>query len=358
MNKNTIIYDASTPYMLMVAWITAYLYRMNNHNILLLNRTFLDDPDRLRQRILHTRVFQEVVLIQDHSSFNLSSLSKHFLERTVAYHMASYGSFYAIKLYEYCIERKIPVILNEEGMATYILYESYDSFYNRFSKYGLVKIDLDKIAEIWVFNKSLYRSKSLEKVKEIELWNHICDPINLKKIVDGLNHIYGFKYTKPQEKMIFFSQNFYAYNSISKEEQLEFYQRIAQLFNNSIMFKLHPIESPNIYKESLLPICLYPNFTPWEVVLLNMYLNDNMESMIFFSVASTSLFSQYIFFHKNIASSRMISIFHLAPSAIQNIIETERFKEFETIARKIDNFFIPQSFEELREITTSVMNER
>lgn len=353
MKNDIAIYDASTPYMLMVAWITARLYRRSNRNILLLNRTFLDDPDRLKQRILDTEVFEEVVLVQDHPKFDLSSLPMHFLEKTVAYHMASYGSYYAIKLYGYCIEREIPVILNEEGMATYILYESYESFYMQFSKYGLVKIDLNKLAEIWVFNKSLYRSKSLEKVKEIELWNHIHDPINLKKIVDGLNQIYDFTYAKPQEKMIFFSQNFYAYNSISKEEQLEFYQTIAQLFNNRIMFKLHPIESPNIYKESFLPISTYPNFIPWEVILLNMYLNGDMESMIFFSVASTSLFSQYIFFHKNIVSSRMISLFHIAPSAMQNIIGIERFKEFETIARKIDNFFIPQSFEELREIIIS-----
>jgi len=346
-NKEIIIYDAATSYMLMVSCITAQLYRKDYHNILFLSTNIIKNTASIQQKLLESKIFDKVILLKDNKDFDFSTLKQYLSKKPFAYHMASYGSHYAGMLFNYCVENKIPIILNEEGMATYTLYDSYKSFHNKFTNSYLPKIDLDKISEIWVFNKSFYQSKCIEKVKEISFVEYISNKQNLEELITSLNLIFDYKYKKLKNKTIFFNQNLYDYGVVSKDEHISFLLNISKILNNNVEFKLHPAERKELYKDSSLNISDYPINLPWELVLLNALLHDDLDSMVFISIASTSLFSQYIFFHKNISSSLSISLFNLAPLGTKKMMNSSHFKKFSNIAKKLDNFFIPKSYEEL-----------
>lgn len=348
--KKDIIYDATTPYMVMVAWITAKLYRKDFNNILILNTTLIKTCKVLKQSILTTGVFSNVILVEDKNDFDKLLIQPYLSNNLYAYHFTSYGSFYSIYIYNYCVQKNIPIIFNEEGMATYTLYDSYKSFHDKCKDSDLPKINLDKISEIWVFNKSFYQSKYIEKVKEIAFVDYISDKQNLKELTNSLNHIFGYTYEKINNKTIFFNQNLYAYGVVSEKEHLEFLQNISRIFNGNIKFKLHPLEKIEIYKNSLLNILNYPVNLPWELVLLNGFLHEDLDKMLFVSIASTSIFSQYIFFHKNISSSYSISLFNLAPLGTKKMMNDSHFEKFSNIAKKLNGFFIPESYEELNRI--------
>jgi len=350
--KKIIIYDASTSYMLMVAWITAAFSRSEYTNILFLNTVLFENPFLLRQRILETSVFNDVILVNDRPGIQADSLIETICkpDDIAYYHFASYGSHYAISLFHYCEDRSIPIILNEEGGATYLLYESYAAFYEKFSQYHLNFIDLENIFEIWVFNKSLYQSQAPHKVKEIELWKHLTSHSDIASFTAQLNHVFNYTHCSLKIDTIFFTQNFYAYGGISVEEQLKFYEKIAAHFNNDIVFKIHPSESFSTYANTCLKIVNYPSSVPWEVILLNIHIHGALDHMTFVSVLSTAIFSQQIFFHKNPPLSKSISLYHLSPDAIQKIVGKNRFKQFVSLAKTFNHFHAPKTNQELFDI--------
>ncbi len=347
MKNNVVIYDATTHYMLMNAWLTAKLKHDVDYNVLYLNTALIHDAENVKNRLMSTDVFQEVILIRDSLNYTVRNLLNNLPKAPSCYHFMCYGAHYAVQLFMFCQQQRIPIILTDEGMATYSPFKSYQRFYELFQKNGLQPLDLQAVDEIWVLNKSWFTHQVSQNIVEIPLRAALFNPILRNEIVSGLNKVFAYEHQPIIEKNIFFTQNFYTYGTITPDEQVQFFASIAMKFQDGLAFKLHPAESIHFYQHRGLRLLDLSNSVPWELVLMNQLIDQQTQNLNLISVGSTSIFSKGLLYNDDFSCNiNSIALFDLSPTSIKELITESRFEEVRSIGARLTNCYFPRNWEE------------
>lgn len=339
--------------MIMVAWITAAFYRSEYTNILFLNTTFLENPTDIQQRLLDTSIFSKVILIHDEKDIHVENLITQVCdtpEEIAYYHFSSYGSFYSTQLFNFCQSHAIAIILNEEGGGTYTLYESYYDFFHTYTNGQLAWVDLDYLSEIWVFNPALYGSQSPHKLREINFWSFISSVEKRAHFVDQLNHVFNYHDSSFSYDAILLTQNFYAYKTLSLYEQLDFYAEILHHLKLNIAVKPHPCEAKMDYTKKGFNVIDTAPSIPWEIIMLNRCLKSNTNTLVLISVLSTALYTHRSFFHRSPYGVVSISLYKIAPEAIQKVIGDKRFNIYYNLFNPFDECHFPINITDLKSL--------
>jgi hypothetical protein len=288
-----VLFDAHTPFQLMVAVSIAYVYYPNDCTTLVLGNALFTNPLDLKKRIQSSNIFDRVELTNEIQTKQniVAEVNSFELEKTDIYHFSSYSTISSCYIYNILVD-KAKIILNEEGGATYDLFKKYQEFKLLFPSESRDDIDLTKLSEIWVFNKLLYDSEFKERIKEIHLECMDDEIFFIRK----LNDIFDYKFSEIKEKNIFFTQNFIDYGVVSYAEVEDFFNSLVKVFKNDIVLKLHPFDkSTAMYEKLNIKYLQNMEQVPWELVLLNHLAEKKLQPKTFLTIGSSSFCSFSLF---------------------------------------------------------------
>jgi predicted HAD superfamily hydrolase len=288
-----VIFDASTPYQLLTNIIISKNYYSSDIKILLLHKSRFEDIENLHKRLVDSDLFDEVYIMKEVANYPvmlpilLDQIAQYDLCSADIFHFSSYSSVFSTKIYN-SIKDSAKIYLTEEGLASYNLARSYQEYIDTFDgKIRADKIDLDRIDKIFVYNKELFMSDIDIPLEQINVDN-IFDN---REFIEKLNYIFDYKYKKIKEHNIFFTQNFLAYNVVSKEDIYNFFEKLSTILKDDLIINLHPFDSAvDIYKSLGIKILDGIKQVPWELILINHINNSTKDDKLnMISVSSTSL---------------------------------------------------------------------
>ncbi len=346
MNRK-ILFDVTTPFQLLIASAITKINYKHDITTILLNNAFFDNVEELKQRIIKSVLFSNVFIINEIADKNIitDSVDSLELENTDIFHFSSYSSVFSCYLYNKLID-SAQVILDEEGMGTYNLYDSYAKYRALFPDNISDSIDLTKLSKILVSNKELYISNSKEIVQEIN-YIMICED---GTFVDQLNIIFNYKFKEIAENNIFFTQNFLDYNVVTEYEIELFYRNVKDVYGDDIIFKLHPFDkNHDMYKK--LNIKTLESYTqiPWEVIMYNLIVKNKFFNKSLITIGSSILSSSSLYLKhktKNLPINHVI-LTKLFYTPFNDSIEIL----YANLRDKTDfSYSLPESFTELKNL--------
>jgi hypothetical protein len=288
-----ILFDAHTPYQLMVAVAISYKYYRSDFTVIIIGDALFKNSDNLKVNIEKTNIFNQVEVSNDRVSKEelIEQINDFNLDDVDIFHFSSYSAASSCYLYNMLV-KKAKLILNEEGVATYDLYNKYNEYKELFPSKKREDVDLGALSEIWVFNQLLYTSNSKEKIREINL----RDMRDETFLIESLNIIFDYQYKKIKEKNIFFTQNFLDYGVVTADEVEDFFRNIKQVYHDDFILKLHPFDNNiEIYKRLNIKVLLDDKQVPWELIVLNHLEKNAFDKKVLITVSSTSLSAFHLF---------------------------------------------------------------
>lgn len=286
-----ILFDANTPYQLMVAILVRKVYYRNDYTIIIITGYLRQYFENLRD----SKIFDETHVIweQPLSVEEIYALSSEFLQQQIdIFHLASYSTVFSCYLFNrFPLTTKI--ILNDEGIATYDIFERYPEFLSIFPKHRFEVIELERIDEIWMFDPTYFNGSEEKKsvLRSIDLYELLGVPSERKKCVDLLNFVFGYTY-EPIRTNLFFSQNFLAFPGMRKENMIDLLKKLYAAYQGELSIYLHPFDKEKeMYAEMGFHIIENKVAVPWEIVLLNQIERENkeLEKIDLMSISSTAL---------------------------------------------------------------------
>lgn len=290
-----VLFDISTPYQLLIAIITCEIYYDERYyKTALLNNAVLTNIDELKYKLILTKYFNNIYIINElgEKDHILNQINELDLFNYDIYHFSSYASVFSCYLYNN-MSNHTNIILNEEGIATYDLFNSYKEYKELFPDNPSDDIDLNKLSKILLIRKELYNSEN----------RHIVESFSLKQIknklllLEKLNLIFDYSFKEIKENFIFFTQNFLDYNVVTYEETKIFLKKLKGLYRNDLIFKIHPFDKNVIlYKELNIKILSCNTQTPWELIVFNHLMHNKFNNKTLMTIGSTSLCNTHLFF--------------------------------------------------------------
>jgi hypothetical protein len=340
-----IVFDVTTPYQLLIAIFTCEIFYKQDFTILLINNSLFNDVEKLAKRIAESKLFNQVNIINEKNSKEniIQEINSLNLFDCNIYHFSSYSSIYSCYLFNN-VSEKTKIILNEEGIASYNLFENYKRYRELFPSNPCDFIDLNKLTKILFLEKELYISKNKKLAESLDL-NKIE---NLNKFIKTLNFIFDYKYNEIKERNIFFTQNFLDYKVVTEEEIKLFFKKLKEVCKEDIILKLHPFDKNiALYKKLNLKILKENSQTPWEIIVYNHILNKKFHEKSLLTIGSTSLCNTHLFFSKILENS---NIKYKLLCDLFNTPFNKATKEFYNNLNKKTNFtyLIIKKFEDLK----------
>lgn len=277
-NKTTVCFACLTPFHLFLSYLLAKTVYRDDYRILLLS----DSHPKLREafdRLEALDIWHEVMLINDYNQSYPSmrqQLSQIDFKSIDIVHYFSFGAAsYNYLLLDY-ISGNTKIILTHEGIMTYFIQEMCEHCKR---KYNLNPIDLNKIGEIWLLDKTLYTGKLNRPLFNIEIKKYLEDPLKYE-LCNELNFIFNYKYEKNNYRydLLLFDQCLALAHILTplQEKQL-LASLIKEASKYDLMIKKHPSDSNNKYDDLNITL-LEPNDIPWELIYLNQLINDESQA--------------------------------------------------------------------------------
>jgi len=356
-NRKRICFACITTCNLFVAYILSKTVYKKDYKILILSDFIKED---VYSKILkECSVWDEVILIREANRFpgkcfkdiRLQLKNIDFSNIDILHYFSFPRNSYSFILFDYILE-KTQIIMTVYSMATYYIKEYYLSF-KRMERY--LNVDLDRISEIWIYDKRLYIGKLLERpVKNIEIIKYIENEKLLKEFCYELNKIFNYTHESMDYNVIFLDQPLAEkYIDSNKERQL-FSRILEELRNNKVLIKYHPRSSIRKYKDFKVNI-IKENNVPWEVILLNELNSKNLNNKIFISYFSDTLTTTHIFLNNLNIPHKVIWLKDIFQDCINIPIGLEGdsmskifIENFKKIYGK--NFYDIKSIDELRKV--------
>lgn len=293
-----IIFDVTTPYQLLIALITCEIFYKQDFTILLINNSLFNNVEDLAKRVILSRLFNQVNIINEKSSKEniISQINSLKLLDADVYHFSSYSSVYSCYLFNN-VSKKTTIILNEEGIATYNLFLNYKKYHALFPTNPCDYVDLNKLSKIYVLKKELYLSDNETIVESLPVYKIKND----NNFINKINFIFNYSYNEIKETNIFFTQNFLDYKIVTESEIEDFFKRLKKILNEDLILKLHPFDKHiSLYKKLGLKVLEMDSQTPWEIIVYNHILNNKFNTKNLLTIGSTSLCNTYLFFHTSL----------------------------------------------------------
>lgn len=343
-----ILFDVNTPFQLLIACTISEIYYKEDDKTLLLSNSLLKDLENLKERIITSTFFSRVHIINE--KISKEEIIKqiqvlNIIEKTDIFHFSSYSTVFSCYIYNN-LPNSSTIILNEEGAASYDLFNKYSQFRENFPNLRADVIDLNKLNRIYLLNEKLYISERKDLINQIKI-NKIKD---IKSFIKKLNAIYNYYPKSIKEKAIFFTQNFIDYNIIKKDEIIDFCIKLKEIYKDEIIFKLHPFDKLHEMYNSLNIKYLDINSQiPWELIVYNEILDNKVFEKTLLSVGSTSLASEQMYLKdiSNLIKTKnilLIDIFHTPFNKNTNIF-------YSNLSKKTSfKYFCPKNYKELNSL--------
>lgn len=290
-------------------------------------------------------VWSEIILIKEkHQPISRQELAKIDLKDIDVLHYFTYA-FYNHLLFDY-IKEKTKIILTDEGVMTYLIKESFGT--NK-------PINIERISEIWLLDKNLYVSNFTRTLKNIPMEKYLCDDRLLTEMCKELNRLYNYNHEKINSDFIFFDQPITKVCLITEPKEKQILAKIfAGLDRDKIIIKKHPSDFYYKYQDFSFDIIKNDNGVPWELVLLNEYLNNrpNLYDKVFISYYSAALINSKIFLDIFRIPCKVIFLFKFLEDEIKKPVTHLIFKQLVNRFKKLDekNIYALNSIDELRNI--------
>jgi len=209
-----------------------------------------------------------------------------------------------LNLLFYYLSDQTRVIITVYTAATYYIKEYFQHAKEVYKKRNeVIHLDLNRISEIWVYDKRLYIGDLSDiTIREINLEKIIKDKNLIDEFCDELNNIFNYTYLPIDCDVIFLDQAIKRFFKREEEEKELFSNIINEFYAYKVLVKLHPSVNtvPDKYDQFNVQV-IKENKVPWEVILMNEVKNNNLKNKIFVSYYSETLFTTHIFLkHLNI----------------------------------------------------------
>lgn len=338
-----IIFDVTTPYQLLIALFTRDLFYKKEFSILLINNSLFTDVENLAKRVIDTKLFNQVNIINEKISKEnvIKQIDSLKIFDSDIYHFSSYSSIYSCYLFNN-VNNKTKIILNEEGIATYNLFLNYKKYRKLFPINPCDIVDLNKLSKIYVLKKELYISQNKVIVESLPI-DKIKD---INTFIKKINLVFNYSYSEIKESNIFFTQNFLDYKVVTQEEVEKFFKILKKTLNENIVLKLHPFDkSIELYKNLGLKILEADSQIPWELIVYNHIINRRFNKKSLLTIGSTSVSNTYLFFDKILSDSIKFKL-------LSNLFYTPFNKDTEQFYNNLNSkthfkYFLIKEFNEL-----------
>lgn len=277
---------------------------------------------------------------------------------TLHYFQMNQNSY--LNLLFYYLSDQTKVIITIYTAATYYIKEYFQHAKEVYNKRNeVIHLDLNRISEIWVYDKRLYIGDlSNILIQEINIETIIKNKELLDDFCDELNKIFNYNHLPIDCDVIFLDQAVKRFFKKEEEEKELFSNIMKEFYAYKVLVKLHPSVNTVLDKYDHLNVrVIKENKVPWEVILLNEVKNNNLENKIFVSYYSETLFTTHIFLNQLNIPHEALHLKGLLQryKTINREIGELMFDRFIDNFKKVyaDNFHDLKSFHELRKTLKS-----
>ncbi|ORX23124.1 hypothetical protein BVF91_07515 [Thermoanaerobacterium sp. PSU-2] len=360
-----IYFSCATSFHIFVSYILAKtLYKDDKNFIFIPNH--LSNLVDIYKRLDKIKIWDKVVLIDELSGENMR-IENQLIEIMTNYkidilHYFTWGTKYSRILFNLVKNKKVKIILTDEGIGTYMIKEAYEEW----TKSNIIEnntVDLNRIDEIWLFDPDCYVSKLKKTLRKIEFENIISDPNSSVEMCNELNYIFNYNYKKFSSDIIFFDQYIGALDEKNVIDEKIFLNLLFEYIREfKLIVKKHPNESFIKYFGFNVEI-LDDNDVPWELICFNIIINNGyIDNMILISYFSSAVFNTkmlYKKYTKNIKIALLSKIYrnHFNKEIFDNSFSIDEFiKKFKKKFSK-SSIVMPETFKDLKEFIFSNKNK-
>lgn len=359
LNKYTkvICFSCLTPYHVFVSYILSKTVYKDNYKIIIFSDYHLK---KISENSSKLALWDEIILIEEKNR-TINSIKQQLntidFKNIDTLHYFSYGSTFNRILID-SLFKKTKIILTDEGLSTYFIKEVCGFFRYNY-KPQKTPIDLNKISEIWLFDKRLYVSNLHKPIKDIEFKKYL--DTNLKfELCNELNIIFDYEYKKKDYDILLFDQCLTLSNITSfTDEKILLTNIIKATKDFNLLVKKHPSDLKDKYLGLDINI-LEDNGIPWEVIYLNEYVKNNskIQNKVYISYYSSSLLNTCIIFKNFNSNNYYISLNKLLTHFINDSSNTILLETYYRNSKKFykENLYEVESFEILNNILSNIIS--
>lgn len=356
-----------TNYNIFVSYLLSRTIYKKDEKVMIIHNS-LENAELTYIRLKELDLYDKVIMIDekfDSPVFIQNQVSKIDYETFDILHFFSWGTRYSCELFNK-LKENTEIILTEEGILTSTVSEAYDDFIK--NNIVDIKIDLNKIDKIYLFNKNLYNSRLNRPLVNIDLISYLEDKSILKMFCKELNYIFNYNYQEiTNSDILFFDQYLSLQRLISDNDEVFILHMISKCLSNyKLTVKNHPRES--IDKYSNLNFKLFKHtYVPWEVVKLNSILEGNDKPSIYMTYNSTALINNNILFSKFGSGDKLIFLHRIMKNYLLEQLNVYEYNSnlniFESYLQKYmneykrENIFIPETFTDLGIILNKILSK-
>lgn len=369
----TILFKCTSAYTVFISVVLSELYYSNDYRVLLIsdtNKPLMNFIDSFKS----TSIWDETVILNE-GSFEKSDVEKQVFNILENYSIDIFHLFlydlYSLTFMKY-IPKKTKIILTEEGTMTYQPLKHYKEDFEKFKEnkdlfqnINDLKMDWERIDEIFLFEPRLFDRSINKPVKKIDIEYLLKDYTKRNDLVNKLNKLFSYSLKKKDYEIVYFDTYLCNRNYISLDYEKYYLKNIIDIIRKyNYIIKLHPNEEKDFYK------IRYNNITvniesnslvPWEVIYLNIIHYYPDKRLILISTCSTSMYNTQII-GKSVFNN--IYIIYLSKITKDYLLDSKtldfeinnikRFKELSYNSK----IYTPENFTEFRKIIDDIYNEK
>lgn len=283
-------------------------YKPDDYKVLLLsNWNNVGDYKRIKSSGID--LFDEIILMDDKAKGAVREARFNKIKKQMKdidfssfdiMHISAFNQkSFIVELVNY-ISPKTKLIQNQFTGASYFIKEYYQMLSDIYVKHSDTILRLsDRIDELWVHDKRLIVGDTTGiVVRDMGFEKFYKNKKKLGIVCKLLNRLYGYRHIPIKNRIIFLEQPLYRFfrNDVKKEMNI-FNKLFAILKPYNILVKAHPRCENDKYEDYDVDV-LTNSKVPWEVVLLNELLADNLKDKIFITYFSDSLDNTHVLLSK------------------------------------------------------------
>ncbi|MBF8984166.1 hypothetical protein IZY60_11515 [Lutibacter sp. B2] len=361
--KKRICFACFTPGNIFISYILAKTVYKDDYKILILSDW--NCTDVYFRIVENSSVWDKVILINEAGRKNRNQRFKEIRDQLrkinfdridVLHYIQMNQNSYLHILFNY-IPDKTKIIATIFCKVTYYIKEHY-LYASEILRNNNIdcNIDLDRVSEIWVYDKKLYIDKLFKRpVKNIEIFKYIKNKKMLNRFCNELNKIFNYRHKLMDYDVIFCDQPLkrgYFNNEMQKEKQL-FSKIINEFKNYKVLVKNHHRSPYEKYKEFEVGIIEEnKGHVPWELILLNELNNNesNASNKIFVSYFSETVFTTNLFLNNLNIPHKTIRLKGILENHINRKIGNDMDDKFDEKFKELygENLYDIESIDELR----------
>lgn len=299
MSRN-ILFHCTTAYTAFNAAVISKLWYSSDTTILLVptSRDIFKFYEILKK---NNSIFSNVLILEENGLDKSKTDIQYIIDR------------YAIDIYHFFIlnpyviqfinllDSNVKIILTEEGTLTYqpIAHtkQSIDNGRLTYIEEGELIRLFDRVDEVAVYEPKMFDGSLDVPVTKIDI-SQITNSKHANEYISALNDLFGYRHSNMISKYIYFDVYFSEGNFIKIDYEREFLQNLLNIFSESdFCVKLHPHESKEYgryrYKYKDVKTMDMSNI-PWELILLNILINDKRTPLVLMSIDSTAIFNSLL----------------------------------------------------------------